>query len=1642
MRMWLLLVPVLLVIFGVLFARDPHAALLGPAAMQVAPVPADPFPLRRILVGDSLPESAAAELAQGTMTAMPRREFEDLVRRAGLTAAEAKRAPLIVSSLYRATYEPGQLRGTTEWTCRSPGGRGGAVSLDGIRIAISKAMWSGDRPAELIRSTRSNPLSPAHSAWMEAVVEDKLSATWSLRGQVDLDEERFELGVPPAALATFDLLLPAGVAASCAEATTIDGPFDDSSGAKRWRLRLNGLSRATIVVRKTTATDGDVATGSTAALSFKHDMAIGVVRTTVDVQLEGLRASARTATFDLDERAEVREVVGLPAERWSVERGQDRRVVLRIALPEPSPTAKLSISLVAPLTAIASEWTPPEFSCRNTALIDDRHEVTLPPGAALGGWTAGDYRATVASGSDDRTAKISFIGSFRTGNVRQRPIVLRRWPDVEFTSDESLDWRVEPGQQRFSATVRIKVLRGPLPALDVAFDPEFSLEGISLQPEDSSASFEPRPSIRGGWRIVPSRAISTGETVEFKLEFAARTGPPGANASDRLPSPLRRSIPAIDVPGASDRNGTLSIAGKWLKPIVRSPLAATAETAHRTSLTYRHRTPRGEIDWLRELPNFGPTLSTLFLEPKRIVAELRYWNDEAPLQSFELYVPAVDAIVQVEGATATPLPGRSLWPMLGATDGWQALGGAAIDASLGGSWWLVAFPKPLRGDAMLRIDYPWSGTVGPLPLPVVPGSERWDANFELRGSLAADFAKPVQADWNRDLFPPVLVLASPVEPPAEQVQTPWRIAGAELAVAVAADGSTIAAWTGRIESAPASAIPIVLPPGAELIAVEWFGKPMPGWTQNGDIVELPIPNADGPKPLTLRYRLAVAKSFATATIGPVAPAWPIAVSPTESWSIDATWIDAATLAPAERSRAPNGPLLRQRIVDSSSAVLAVAGVALCLSLRSRLRGLALALVAVFCGSIAWLGGAGWAALVAPLLSVALFALAWLGRHRAKSLAAVLAAMAIWPAIAQSPEPISIYFKAVGDDIVAYVPNAVRDRLTALAQGARPPVVVRRATAEGTIEGMAARMAIAYELWCPGGAERKFTLPLSGVRLEAMTIDGEPAFPEAAKPDQFTVLLPKGESHRLRVEFVAVPAALGRERTVRWTGPEAMISTLNFRIGDTARPPEVPSRRGAMERAKDGESWRVSAELGAVAECMIRWSEPAAATVEAGVSVRELAAWDVGECQSSVTQALLVKIGGKPLDRLTLAVPAELRVAKLSVRGTDAASSDVRLTDIRTSPAADGWQPLVLAFAAPIEGQLSIVLKAVPNEPAMADAILRTPRLEGAVGTQRESWIGFRWNGVRVLSAKLNGAIDVPAEGLAKEARGIPELGLDANPPSRVVRRVTDDRDAELRVTFAPPAPPIATAKTSVVLGAWGAVDGTISLAGDTGGHFAFDVPEACTLHGLRGAGLLGWRRSGSRVQAWFEPKRDGIVLQWSGSFERAGDRFEIPLPKLAAGDASTLRVRPAEGWTLRELTTTGLKRSALDQDDIAEPGASATYAADEIVPDMPKLEMSWPPPVKPAPTPTLPTAEPSSAPTEAISVTPSIPAVPWLMAWLAGFLIASLWSWRSAPRYAPEVAIGFATLGWLAIGTVWLAAPFAALAIAGMISRIRRWRKK
>ena len=1521
---------------------DPaSAAVAGPGAVAL-PVPStlppapdvpDPFPIRRVFVPPERLDGAIAQAGPGGLLRLPRTAFEDKVRAASAAQAAATDPPRLAEGHYRAVWGPNGLTGTADWTVTYPTGRGGPVGLDGLRVATWEPRWAGGRTALVFRAggDKSGPVLLA-----DAPGDTAVSLQWSCRGTEEPTAERFDLGFPAAPVALLTLDLPADREPSVpAAGPLLTGPFPAAAGRKLWRLSFGGQSRVELTVRRP-GREAEPPALARSGRSARHELSPGEAVSTFEFDAEAVRGAIAELLLETSPGLRVTGVTGTAPLTWRAESRGSGVVRVRVGFRDPVPACKLTVTATSVLpTPPPSAWTCPRIRVVGGLPGGDAVEVRADAEVRYLGCDPGDFR--VADAGDDGTGyRVGFVGSLLADPLADRrpPTVRLTGAAPEFTTSEQLVWTVGRGANSLTARLKVAVLRGPLATFSFAAPADFNPESATLTPDDTGSALTPGPN--GTWTVEPSRPIPTGSSLDVRIEFR---GPSVLGSGDPASGPRPPQVvpfPRFAPVGAAERDGTFQVV---VDPTLTAQVSPFGPKPG--AIPFRGREPEGVVslgtrpvavsatsDTVVTLDgNALGAKTTLRVRPESgVLGAATVWAARVADSTWDLTGPPGVAIEPVPATAVVPWSG-----LLGAASGWQAVAATPVGATTPVTGWRVTLARPPQGE--VAISAAWKGPPGPpdgavVPLPTVLGAKTTRVGVSLSPTAASKFDTPLPPADPSAVAPAVrLAPVGSTPPPVPGRAKGWAFEAVSLQCRIEETGSLACRFSGRVLDAKDPALRVALPPGAEWIEARIGGKLAAAAAEGHDpdrtVYALPLPpvQPDGVA-FDIAYQLPRPAGWGVLTYlspPPTLPAGPSVAA--------VQWSAASQVALVQVGRSPgeDTPFATVIPVDVTAGLGALlAALVAAVGFRAGFRAGRFWTVALV-ASVGAFGVAAWllpAALQAVAVLPLVVGLVVLGVHvsfrpppvgkrspRASAAGLATGLALLGGAAAQAPDPwVAVVTPAPArpnqyDVLVS--PNLIR-ALEALTRPAVPGPIITAAEYDGAVDGSAVFRA-KLTVWSPAAGEGKLALPLSGVKLRSVAVDGKPAFPEA-EAQRYAVAVAGAGPHEVRVQFDVPIATSGADREVQFGVPDVPGTRVGFRATPGSAFLDVSSRRGEQRPTDDGGTPRVEAHHGGGREVAIRWRAANAGGTNPVVSVREAAVWDLREAGTTVSAVFQFKIDGGSVTRLELDVPDDLEPAKLVVRGADGRSVGVGLKEWQLGPPNGGWQSLELGLQGPVDGSVVVAVRLYPKRPLSGRPVLRLPRAKGVAGTN--SYCALRPTGVSADEVARVGVDDYPVDGLTKEFAFAPELALDRYPPNRAFRRKSD-APVELRPELRPAGPgATGTARSTWVVGARADVDGELTVTGR-------DTPVSAVeweLHGpvrvteVRSPGLAAWSQVGSRVQAWLrKPSNRAVDVRWSGTLTgyqrsgRAGSEpgpVDLPVAKLVGVEPTPTDfwVRPADGW--------------------------------------------------------------------------------------------------------------------------------------------------
>ena len=1476
----------------------PAVAIVGGIAFVVSPERpgADPFPIRRVLLPANRAFALAGQAGDAPLRRMPREEFESLVRAATKNLA-SKSTPKLAKAIYRATLTDDGLTGTGEWTVQAATPQAMCI-LEPLRIAIGNPKWVGGTEALIARP----PTAPTSAAlWIEHGGSSAITFDWSTHGIEEPGEMKFDLRVPAAPIATLEIDLPTDRVPIPAQSDTLlTGPFPAAANRAIWKIAFGGSSKVEFSVRSTTGV-GQLLAFARASRMTRYDLSPGLATVTYEFDFTAVRGPSAVREFLIDPGVQITDVVAAGLDRWQVQPNAvaTKPATLTLQLREPMTTGRVVLSGFALAPTGGEPWVAPMVRPLAAALADDSIESRFAADVKLEGWDGGDYRLMRIAQPSDRSQTLVFKGIPTTTEAigRRAPTFALRAVAAEWTTKEQVDWRIESTRMTLTARYQLQIVRGPLTQIAFKIPVGYTPILATATPADPSAIWNPGPN--GTWIFEPTRPLSTGQTIELRVEVR-RAAPEWPTAANRILLPVPKLIPL----GASSREGTRTVSlgtifRGWMTPTIAD--AGALPDGSVVPFAFRGNEPDGTLVLARRrsvVTAFNDVTVSTTNGERTAVHRLNLKVERGELASMVLYLP-----LAAKGNWTFDAPGADvrLQPHPGAA----FLPGFA-PLLVPGPFWQVTFVRPLRTAATITIRYRGPADAK-LPLPVALGMDTSPPRITVEGRDETIEAEPLDPTAE---IPTFTTLRPRGQLPIKAEAKPWRITDVSAVTVVDDAGRTTVTLRGQIATAGGRMLMVPLPEGAEVESILIEGK----WVDargEGTLISIPIPAPDDdPDSFELRYRLPGEVRWPLGNVHTAILEFPgRSDGVRESWEISpkfAIWPDLGRTVPHDRRQVW---LVPASVPVLAGYLLAIAIFALGLVRlkHGRAASRTMFLFALALGTASWVVTPGWQLAIRPSLVVSLLAgvaFAMIGRvDRSSASRAAAAAVAIFAAFAtvvgQPVEPVTVYLipgpTEAPDRLSVLVPQAVTDRLTSLLAPELPAVLLTAAEYTGAdTDGLTAFDAT-FTLHVTRDGTQTFALPLTGIRLESIRLDGAVAFPDATRPDRYTISL-EGKGERcLKVRFSVPSLSVGGEREVRFGIPDLPSSRVRFTAGPTAKQVNVVSRRGSQIRTGTAT---VDADHGGGHAVAIRWRQGGTADTPPRASVTEATIWDIGESEAYATAAFNFRIDGGALSRFTFDIPPDLEPGRATIRTADTtAINGVR--SWKLAPAANGWQTLTIEAQNLVDGAATIAFRLVPHAPLSVRPALFAPRAYGA--SVVSSYVGVRLRDAVVERWNKENLIDFPADAIARDFATVPELLLEKQPLSRSFRREGTGVPA-VRPILRGTVEPVPTGQEIIwTIGPRADVAGTVRWPRDVAAFaLDFEIPGAVTPTDVQATDIIGWARKGNRVRVWFRSEVKEPTVRWSGIWSGyiANSVKPVEAVELPTVTGTSVRVRAFDGWVI------------------------------------------------------------------------------------------------------------------------------------------------
>jgi len=1436
---------------------------------------------------------------------MPRTEFEERVRRATAGFDAARDPPRVLEVRARARWDADCLVGQATWVVQHDRDRPALLPLPVRRAALRAIRWA-DGGEAIAGALERGAGDAAWSLLVERRGRQEVELEWSARGRRGPGGWHFDLGSPTSPLARLELDLPdAAEPEVAADQATVSGPRPAGPGRRLWELAHSGRGGIGLFIRtEREPAGGPLVVTQAGRFQFSPTQADA----TITLDFAAPHGGVTELNVQHDPNLIVHRVRAPDLKSWEAATADvDGRARLRLRFVRPVRAQQVTIDGHTPATPPVP-WTCPALTVEGAIAGGETLMLVTPAGVALDDWRPGGFRLTDARTGPDGAQVLSLQSSWSAADVPRLTARVRAAPSDLEVSVQSL-WQVEQTGQRLTAKVTVLPRRGPVSALQVTLPADWQVEQVADAAGAVTWSLSARPPGRPVVTVEFARPLAPGQPHELNVDATARL-----SAGDGIVP-----FPDVGVAGARTRVSELAVrvSPRWDFAARPGPNALAAEPPGESRYVFRGAPVAGELalraraarpavagtgrarvtphmisyDYRLTLEPEGGGLGPILLTATAAGAGPWDWRSAGPARVRQVHrLDAVHLAAALAAAAGGPLPA------------WSAA--AVSDAA---PWWLVELDRPVTDPLTLelRAAIPAAAsTAVALPLWAVVGaaSQSHEVTIADPGQVATITAEELQslpaAEESGRTFGfadrPGRLRVTVGRPPQEAP----RITQPRMAVAAGAGERLVCEYRVRVHDWLGGGLPVELPDGATLLAATVADRAVNPRVGVGLVLPMPA----GPDvPVVLVYALPAPTPAPVAQWTAPAPRLPTSgAEPRRRWLLPAGITSWGGQPPPPGSRdaiasvptlvsiaevATSGPTLWVARTDrmawwTAAATALLAGGLLAVGPR---RWLAVALPAAGLAAWPWLPGPLRTLALAPVLApLAVIAVTYLARRRAP-LAILLLTFGGWMGPAAEPEPITVLI-VPGEPDAALVPPTLVERLEAMARQGGPTAdaVILTGHLTGVANADTLELEARWSVYAfrPGAVVE---IPLAGLRPGAVTLAGQPAFPQVAG-DRLAVAVPAAGRAELTVRLT-VPVV---DRAARLAVPEALVTRLAVTLPTGAELIEVPAGSGrvAVERGQ------LIAELGPVREISLRWRAAGAPTrgTSAG-RFREAYLWDLNGPSARLWGVVHCPPVSAEAAPVTLAVPRDLEVMGVGTQPSE------RLTGWSL---ADGPRSRILTLRLEPGGPVSVRMAMVARGPLPAAGPIPLP----AVQAPAESLYGCR------ATTRLLNASDMPAERFETESGDAGAWPFDPA-EVQVIRRAAGAAVPLLRLEPVASAAWRGTPEVRWRLhGLRAEVSGTAKMVAVRGPTpvVEWEIPAPVAITEVTGDDVVAWSRFGNRLQIWLDQPREAVRVHWHGAVNRPepAARFDVPAARLIGATDLAVSVAPAAGWALAAEVTQSL----------------------------------------------------------------------------------------------------------------------------------------
>jgi hypothetical protein len=465
-----------------------------------------------------------------------------------------------------------------------------------------------------------------------------------------------------------------------------------------------------------------------------------------------------------------------------------------------------------------------------------------------------------------------------------------------------------------------------------------------------------------------------------------------------------------------------------------------------------------------------------------------------------------------------------------------------------------------------------------------------------------------------------------------------------------------------------------------------------------------------------------------------------------------------------------------------------------------------------------------------------------------------------------------------------------ERLKSIALRLGREPVLLGAHYRGNIADGGAEFRVGFRIHSFTDAAVAVSLPLEGIDLQEVLLDGKTAYPE---PDPrragYRVMVSGKGSHLILARCIARINKAGDKRELRFSVPELAENRLDFTAPRNVKFLQAAIARGAQWTDSDSAGIQLHADLGRVNTVQVRWFEARTSPQPADVSVREIYYWDIGRSAARLLGVLQYQIARGAPTSFAVNLPEDMEVRRVEAEYLKPGLTVLRLKSWTVEKDTANVRRLRLDFAAPVMTPIQLFVELFPRLPLGPRPILVLPSPDGASST--ESFLAFRVDGheANISEHRRITGIEPSVFAAIWQRAGVDDLGA----PERAYsfRRAGGDPpflQVELKPWWLKAE---CTQEVTCRLGPQEAlVEASAKITSPRENLVLLDweVPEPVQVADVNGDGVRSWSRSGSHVQIWLERGLGVVTLKLNGVAKYEGkDPSHFTLPCLHFPETSS-----------------------------------------------------------------------------------------------------------------------------------------------------------